>query len=99
MADDYRLTVELDHPDHGLRLTRLLHERELEKEVRDELGERVAVGRDGPRVHLYTATGEEAQAAAGVVNELVAEHGLEARVQPLECWHPVEERWEDASVP
>jgi len=99
VADDYRLTVEFEDPDHGLRLTRILHEHQVEEEVRDELGQRVVVSRDGPRVHVYTGTLKEAEAASRVVNEVIAEHDLDANVLALARWHPVEERWEDASVP
>jgi hypothetical protein len=99
VANDFRLAVEFDDPDLGFHLTRLLHERELEGEIREKLGQRVVVSHEGSHVYLYTATREQAEAAAGVVGELIAEHDLGARVLPLTRWHPVEKRWEDASVP
>jgi hypothetical protein len=98
MADDFRLTVEFADQDHGLHLTRVLHERELEKEIRDELGQKVMVTRDGSQVHLYTATRQQAEAAARLLDQLIAEHDFDATVLPLVRWHPVEMRWEDASV-
>jgi hypothetical protein len=99
MADDFRLTVEFDDPSHGLHLARLLHEHELEGEIRDKLGARVLVTDDGPRVHLYTATREQAEEAAKLVRDLIAQHGLHAGLLPIMRWHPVEMRWEDASAP
>jgi hypothetical protein len=99
MEDDFRLTVEFDDPGHGLHLARLLQEHELEGEIRDRLGPRVLVTQDGPHVHLYTATRQQAEAAAQVVRDLLAEHGLQARLLPPMRWHPVEMRWEDASAP
>jgi hypothetical protein len=56
------------------------------------------VTHDSPQVHLYTATQQQAEAAAKVVHDLLAEHGLHARLLPLVRWHPVEMRWEDASA-
>jgi hypothetical protein len=97
MADDFRLLVELEEEGHGLHLGRLLGEREFENDVRDQLGNAVVVTRDGPRVFLYTATREQAEAAEKVVREVLAEDGLQASVSPVQRWHPVEERWEDAS--
>jgi hypothetical protein len=99
MADDFRLTVEFDDPGHGLHLARLLQERKLEEEIGDKLGPRVLVTHDGPSVHLYTATQQQAEAAAKVVRDLLAEHGLHARLLPIMRWHPVEMRWEDGSAP
>jgi hypothetical protein len=59
----------------------------------------VVVTHDGPRVFLYTATKEQAVVAEKVVRQVLAENELQARVLPLQRWHPVEERWDDASLP
>jgi hypothetical protein len=99
MTDDFRIVVEFEEERHGLHFGRLLSEREFEKEVRDKLGEGVLVTRDGPHVFLYSATGAQAEAARNMVRELVAQDELKASVSPVFRWHPVEERWEDASQP
>jgi hypothetical protein len=99
MTDDFRLTVEFDDPGQGIHLARLLHEHELEGEIRDKLGPRVLVTHDGPHVFLYTATPQQVQAAAEVVRDLLAEHALHARLSTPMRWHPAEMRWEHASVP
>jgi hypothetical protein len=99
MADDFRLVVELEEERHGLHLGRLLGEREFEDDVRDELGQGVVVTRDGPHVFIYTSTQEQAEAAAKVVREVLAEDELKASVSPVLRWHPVEERWENAAEP
>lgn len=97
--DDFRLVVEFEEEGHGLRFGRALGEREFAKEVREQLHDAVLVTRDGPHVFLYASSREKAAAAEKVVREVLAEHDLGANVSPILRWHPVEERWEDASVP
>jgi hypothetical protein len=98
-GDDFRLVVEFDEAQHGLHFGRALGERQFAKDIRDQLQDGVLVTRDGPHVFLYTASRENAEAAEKVVREVLAEHDFEANVSPVLRWHPVEERWEDASVP
>jgi hypothetical protein len=97
--DDFRIVVEFEEESHGLHFGRALGEHEFAREVREQLQDGVLVTRDGPHVFLYTATREKAEAAEKVVREVLAEHDLAASVSPVLRWHPVEERWEDASVP
>jgi FMN phosphatase YigB (HAD superfamily) len=99
MADDFRLVVEFEEERHGLHFGRILGEREFAKELREQLGDGVLVTRDGPKVFLYASTQEKAAAAEQAVQEVLAEHDLTASVSPILRWHPVEERWEDTSVP
>ena len=99
MADDFRIVVEFEEDQHGLSFGRRLGERRFEKEVREQLGDRVLVTRDGPHVFLYTATQEQAEAAAKMVQDVLAEDQMRADVSPIQRWHHVEERWEDASQP
>jgi hypothetical protein len=99
MADDFRLVVEFEDDRHGLNFGRALSERRFEKAVEDQLPESVLVTRDGPRVFLYTATEAQAKSAARAVHEVLSEQGLEAELSPIMRWHPVEERWEEVSVP
>jgi hypothetical protein len=98
MADDWRVSVELDEDENGLVLVRWLDELQLASEVRDELGERVAVSRDGPRVFLYANTESAAREGERVVRSLLDERGLAALVS-ISRWHPEEQRWEDPAVP
>jgi hypothetical protein len=99
MADDFRLEIEFESERHGLHFGRALGERQFAKEIRDQLGDGVLVTRDGPHVFLYADTQERAAAAEDVIREVMAEHDLKANVSPILRWHPVEERWEEASVP
>jgi hypothetical protein len=99
MAEDFRIVVEFAEAEHGLRFGRRLGEREFEKDVRRVLGDGVLVTRDGPRVFLYTATKQQAEAALESVQQTLAEDLLDATVSPIARWHPGEERWEEASKP
>jgi hypothetical protein len=99
MADDFRIVVEFEEDEHGLHFGRRLGERQFEKEVREQVGDRVLVTRDGPHVFLYAATEDQAEAAAKMVRDLLAEDQMRAEVSPIQRWHHVEERWEDASQP
>jgi hypothetical protein len=101
MADDWRVTIAMDPGDEGLtsRALEAVREHDVEHEARKRLGGRVAVSRDDDRIFLYADTEAAAREAAGLVSTLLAEHGLalESGVA-IDRWHPVEERWEDATV-
>jgi len=96
MADERRVEVHLDHPEHRHALDARQSQVALDDKARDRLGNRVLVTRDGPRMFLYTATQEEALEAERVVQELIAQDGLSAEVATTR-WHPDEEAWEDVS--
>ena len=98
MADDWRLTITAADEDEAKRILRALRGREVRSELRDELGGRVAVSSDDARVFLYADTRRAADAAVRVVREVLADEGSGAEPM-LDRWHPIEERWEDASVP
>jgi hypothetical protein len=99
MADDFRIKVEFEDEGSILHFGRSLQEREFENEVREHLGDSVIVSRDGPEVYLYASTPEQARAAEAAVREVLEQQDFNAEVSPVERWHPVEERWEDASAP
>lgn len=99
MADDFRIKVEFEDEGSILHFGRSLREREFEKELREQLGDGVVVTRDGSEVFLYASSVEQARAAEAAVREVLTHQGASAEVSPVERWHPVEERWEDASVP
>ena len=99
MADDFRIAVEFEDEGSLLHFGRSLREREFEKELREQLGDGVVISRDGSHVFLYTATAQQADAAERAVRETLDQLEVEAEVSPVLRWHPVEDRWEDASVP
>lgn len=97
-GDDWRVEVELDDAEHGYSVGERLRALDLDDDTRERLGRRVIVTRDGSRLFLYTTTEAEAGEAARVVRELAGADGLTAEIRTTR-WHPVEEAWEDASVP
>ena len=99
VADDFRIKVEFEDEGSILHFGRSLREREFEKELREQLGDGVIVTHDGSEVFLYASTLEQAQAAERAVREVLEHQQIRADVSPVERWHPVEEAWEDASVP
>jgi hypothetical protein len=99
VADDFRIAIGFEDEGSVLHFGRLLSGRELERELRERLGDGVIVTRDGHQMFLYAGSLEQGQAAEKVAREVLAEHGMKAEVSPILRWHPVEERWEDASAP
>jgi len=96
--EDWRVEVELDDEEHGFSLGERLRALDLDDEARKHLGRRVIVTRDGSKLFLYTSTRDEAEEAALVVHELLSAERLTAEIRTTR-WHPVEEAWEEASVP
>lgn len=99
MADDWRLTIELVEEADSSALMHALRDVELSSEERARLGDRVVVSRDEEGlVFVYSDTEERARAANAIVRSKLDEFGFAADVS-LSRWHPVEQRWEDPSVP
>lgn len=98
MADDWRVTVTLSDTAHVRRAVQSLCEHQVEDDVRRRLGHRVAVSAYGPSVFLYASSEDAAHETDRVVREMLAQHQLTAEVT-LDRWHPLEEEWQDASVP
>ena len=94
-------SIAVEFRDEGslLHFGRSLREREFEKELHEQLGDGVVISRDGSKVFVYTSSPEQARAAESAVREVLDQLGVEAEVSPVLRWHPVEERWEDASAP
>jgi hypothetical protein len=97
-GEDWRVEVELNDDEHGYSLGERLRALDLDDEARERLGEGAIVTRDGSKLFVYTATGEDAEAAAAVVRELLDDERLTAEIRTTR-WHPVEEAWQDASEP
>jgi hypothetical protein len=91
MADEWR--VELDVEDHDAfhRALDRLRERGVAREARHRLGDDVTISVDGERIFAYTQSREEAEHAAGVLDELARSHHLTVQAA-IAHWH--EERWE-----
>ena len=98
MADDWRVTVTFRDEADVQQAVRSVREHEVEDDVRSRLGHRVAMSVDGPTVFLYAGTEDTAREADRVVREVLAQHQVSAEFT-LDRWHPLEEEWEDVSVP
>ena len=98
MADDWRVSVTLASREDAGTVARALHEHEVPPSERAALGGRIAVSRDDATVFLYANTRRAAETGEQTLQELLAQHGLQAEPR-LDRWHPLEERWEDATVP
>jgi hypothetical protein len=98
VADDFRVEVDLDDDEYGYSLWERLRALHLDDEARRRLGESVVVTRDGSQLFLYADDERRVREAEGVVRALVDEDALSAEIA-VTRWHPVEEEWEDVSVP
>jgi hypothetical protein len=96
--EDWRVTVTLPDERHVQRVAQAVHEHEVEKDVRQRLGHRVAVSADGPDIFLYAASEDAAREAERIVRDVLAQRQLAAEFA-LDRWHPIEQEWEDAGAP
>lgn len=92
MAEDWRVTVTLPAEEEASGLLARLRE----LEAGHAFGGRVAVSGEGARVFLYADSEADAREAERVVGEAL---GGGVGQLALDRWHPIEERWEDASLP
>jgi hypothetical protein len=93
--DEFRVEVDIE-PGSGRKLLRVLEAVELPEDARRDLG-RLAVSHERDNVFLYADSLAAASQARSVVEREIASLTLPGAVS-LSRWHPIEERWEDASV-
>lgn len=98
MHDDWRLRVRLAGSEHTEALSARLQAGELSEEVARELGDAIAVSRDGAELFLYADAHAALRAAEQVVRDDLARHGREAEIVASR-WHPDAEDWEPADAP
>jgi hypothetical protein len=98
VAEDWRVTVTVTGEAEARRVLAALHDRDVHDELRDELGGRIAVSSDGPTVFLYANTRRAADAASAALADVLEEEHAPGEPR-VDRWHPIEERWEDASMP
>jgi nucleotide-binding universal stress UspA family protein len=94
MHDEFRVKVEVDRP------RELLHALEAVERGSDaqDAAPRAAVTHEGEHLFIYTDSLQAAERALAVVREAMSQRGLSGKVDTYR-WHPLEERWEDASAP
>jgi hypothetical protein len=100
VADDWRLAVTPEEDADPPSLLGWVLEHELEDEARRRLGHRLAVevSAGDAAIFFYGDREEQVRETESLVRSLLAERGVDARLE-VARWHPLEERWEDASLP
>lgn len=98
VADDWRVTVAFRDEADVQRAVQSVREHEVEGDALSGLAHRVVMSVDGPTVFLYAGTESTARETDRVVREVLAQQQLSAEFT-LDRWHPLEEEWEDVSVP
>ena len=72
--------------------------RQVEEDVRGQVGRSVAVGAGDAQIFLYAGTETAARDAERIALDVLDQHGTAAE-SALHRWHPIEEQWENADVP
>jgi hypothetical protein len=98
VAEDWRVTVQLQEGQPAAPVAAALHAHQLEGEARARLGDRIAVSASGDHLFLYADTENAAREAEKVVTEILTADALHAEFR-LDRWHHAEEEWEDANNP
>ncbi|HEX2129614.1 MAG TPA: hypothetical protein VHF58_10405 [Solirubrobacterales bacterium] len=97
-TDEFRVEVNLDDEAHGHPFSERLAALDLDDEVAAQLGDRVIVTRDGPRMFIYTASREACATAEQVVKDTLVEDGLYAEIRATR-WNASTGEWQDADAP
>ena len=90
--DDWRVTLSVSQPQTGQAL------RELEEDIRGQVGRDIGVGAGEAQIFLYAGTETAAGQAEQIARDVLARHGITAG-SAVHRWHPIEERWETPDVP
>ncbi len=97
-SDDWRVTVSVSDQAHAGQAQEPASLRQVEDEIRRQVGQDVAVGAGGAQIFLYAGTETAARDAERIARDVLAGHGMAAE-SAVHRWHPIEEQWEDPSVP
>jgi hypothetical protein len=98
MADDWRITIEVEEEGHATGLLERLAGglgSEAGELARDLEAHRLVVSHDVDTVFVYATTRSEAERAHAVVEAELREHGIQARTSRIEHWLDEEDRWDD----
>ena len=98
MNDDWRLRIDLHEHSFAHQLSEALDTVEIEHQLERSFHDRVVVSVDGSEVFCYAGTRAQAEAAAQLIRQLIADHGWETDIE-LAHWHPVAEQWEPPDEP
>jgi hypothetical protein len=93
-SDDWRVTISVSG-----QVQRSFSVRQIEGDIRRQVGRDIAVGAGDAEIFLYAGTEAAARDAERSARDVLARHGITAAESVLHRWHPIEERWEDPDVP
>ena len=96
-SDDWRVTISVSHARAG-QAQQSLSLRQVEEDIRGQVGRGIAVGAGEAQIFLYADTETAAGDAERIARDVLAGHGMTAE-SVLHRWHPIEERWETPDVP
>jgi len=97
-SDDWRVTISVTGQANAGPALRPAGMREVEEDIRREVGRGVAVGAGDEQIFLYAGTETAARDADRIARDVLARDGIAAQ-SDLHRWHPIEERWETPDVP
>ena len=96
-SDDWRVTISVSDAQAG-RAQQPLSVRQMEEDIRRQVGRDIAVSAGDAEIFLYAGTETAAGDAERIARDVLAGHGIAAE-SALHRWHPIEERWETPDVP
>jgi len=96
-SDDWRVTISVSHARAG-QAQQSLSLRQVEEDIRGQVGRGIAVGAGEAQIFLYADTETAAGDAERIARDVLAGHGMTAE-SAVHRWHPIEERWETPDVP
>jgi FMN phosphatase YigB (HAD superfamily) len=97
-SDDWRVTISVTGQAHAGPAQQPGSPRQVEEDIRRQVGRGVAVGAGDAQIFLYAGAEAAARDAEQIARDVLARHGMAAE-SALHRWHPIEERWETPDVP
>ena len=97
-SDDWRVTISVTGQGHAGPAQQPGSLRQVEEDIRHQVGRGVAVGAGDAQIFLYAGAEAAARDAEQIARDVLARHGMAAE-SALHRWHPIEERWEAPDVP
>jgi hypothetical protein len=96
-SDDWRVTLSVSDAAAG-QAQQSLSLRQVEEEIRRQVGRGIAVGAGDAQIFLYAGSQDAAGDAERIARDVLAGHGMAAE-SAVHRWHPIEEQWETPDVP
>jgi len=96
-SDDWRVTISVSYA-QAEQARQPLPLRQVEEDIRRQVGRGIAVGAGEAQIFLYAGTETAAGDAERIARGVLAAHGMAAQ-SAVHRWHPIEERWETPDVP